>query len=82
MRSKRFEALGKRPINQDVFMEEWPEKGFVAMRSPYDPEPSIKIEGNVITELDGKKREDFDFLDYFIADYAIDKEMLSKMLLY
>lgn len=78
MRSKRFEALGKRPINQDVFMEEWPEKGFVAMRSPYDPEPSIKIEGNVITELDGKKREDFDFLDYFIADYAIDKEMAKE----
>ena len=59
-------------------MEEWPEKGFVAMRSPYDPEPSIKIEGNVITELDGKKREDFDFLDYFIADYAIDKEMAKE----
>ena len=78
MRSKRFEALGKRPINQDVFMEEWPEKGFVAMRSPYDPEPSIKIEENVITELDGKKREDFDFLDYFIADYAIDKEMAKE----
>ena len=78
MKSKRFEALGKRPINQDVFMEEWPEKGFVAMRSPYDPEPSIKIEGNVITELDGKKREDFDFLDYFIADYAIDKEMAKE----
>ncbi|MBC5624068.1 propanediol/glycerol family dehydratase large subunit [Clostridium sp. NSJ-49] len=78
MRSKRFETLGKRPINQDVFMEEWPEKGFVAMRSPYDPEPSIKIEGNVITELDGKKREDFDFLDYFIADYAIDKEMAKE----
>lgn len=78
MKSKRFEALGKRPINQDVFMEEWPEKGFVAMRSPYDPEPSIKIEENVITELDGKKREDFDFLDYFIADYAIDKEMAKE----
>lgn len=78
MRSKRFEALSKRPINQDVFMEEWPEKGFVAMRSPYDPSPSIKIEGNVITELDGKKRDDFDFIDYFIADYAIDKDMAKE----
>lgn len=78
MRSKRFEALGKRPINQDVFMEEWPEKGFVAMKSPYDPNPSIKIEGNVVTELDGKKRDDFDFLDYFIADYAIDKDMAKE----
>ncbi|MEI3412504.1 MAG: propanediol/glycerol family dehydratase large subunit [Blautia sp.] len=45
--------------------------GFVAMQSPYDPEPSLKIENGVITELDGKKRADFDFLDQFIADYAI-----------
>ena len=75
MRSKRFEALDRRPINQDVFMEEWPEKGFVAMSSPYDPKPSIKVDNGIITELDGKKRDDFDFIDYFIADYAIDKNM-------
>ena len=43
----------------------------MAMKSPYDPEPSVKVENGVITELDGKKREDFDFLDQFIADYAI-----------
>lgn len=75
MRSKRFEALDRRPINKDVFMEEWPEKGFVAMSSPYDPKPSIKVDNGIITELDGKKRNDFDFIDYFIADYAIDKNM-------
>lgn len=75
MRSKRFEALDRRPINQDVFMEEWPEKGFVAMSSPYDPKPSIKVDNGIITELDGKKRNDFDFIDYFIADYAIDKNI-------
>lgn len=75
MKSKRFEVLRKRPINQDVFMEEWPEKGFIAMSSPYDPSPSIKIDGETIIELDGKKRADFDFLDYFIADYTIDKNI-------
>lgn len=75
MKSKRFEVLGNRPINNDVFMEEWPEKGFVAMNSPYDPKPSIKVEKNIIIELDGKKRSEFDFIDYFIADYSIDKEM-------
>lgn len=78
MKSKRFEALNKRPINKDVFMEEWPEKGFIAMSSPYDPKPSIKIEAGVIVELDGKKREDFDFIDYFIADYAIDKDICKE----
>ena len=70
-RSKRFEALEKRPVNQDGFVNEWPEVGLIAMNSAFDPKPSIKIENGVVTELDGKKRADFDLLDYFIADHAI-----------
>ncbi|HCK2638817.1 MULTISPECIES: propanediol/glycerol family dehydratase large subunit, partial [Enterobacteriaceae] len=27
MRSKRFEALAKRPVNQDGFVKEWIEEG-------------------------------------------------------
>lgn len=77
-RSKRIEALDRRPVNLDGFINEWPEMGFVAMTSPYDPEPSIKIENGRITELDGKKREDFDFIDQFIADYAINIERAEK----
>lgn len=42
MRSKRFEALAKRPVNQDGFVKEWIEEGFIAMESPNDPKPSIK----------------------------------------
>lgn len=71
MRSKRFEALEKRPVNQDGFVKEWPEVGMIAMDSPNDPKPGIKIENGKVTELDGKKRDDFDMLDTFIADYAI-----------
>ena len=59
-RSKRIETLDKRPVNMDGYINEWPEMGFVAMSSPYDPKPSIKVEGGKIVELDGKKREDFD----------------------
>lgn len=70
-RSKRIEALDKRPVNLDGYINEWPEMGFVAMKSPYDPAPSVKVEDGRIVELDGKKREDFDFIDQFIADYAI-----------
>lgn len=70
--SKRFEALAKRPVNQDGFLQEWPEAGIIAMDSPYDPEPSLKIENGVITEMDGKSRAEFDFIDSFIADHAID----------
>jgi propanediol dehydratase large subunit len=67
-----MEALDRRPVNQDGFIDEWPEKGFIAMRSPYDPEPSIKIEDGKVMELDGRARKDFDFLDEFIADHCID----------
>lgn len=73
-RSKRIEALDKRPVNLDGYINEWPEMGFVAMKSPYDPHPSVKVENRKIIELDGKKRQDFDFIDQFIADYAINIE--------
>ncbi len=70
-RSKRFEILDQRAVNQDGFIDEWPEMGFTAMKSPYDPVASVRVENGVITELDGKERQDFDFLDQFIADHAI-----------
>ena len=70
-RSKRFETLDNRPVNQDGFLDEWPEMGFVAMHSPFDPKPSVRVENGVIVELDGKVRSAFDFNDQFIADYAI-----------
>ena len=73
-RSKRIETLDKRPVNLDGYINEWPEMGFTAMSSPYDPKPSIKVEDGKIVELDGKQRKDFDFIDQFIADYAINIE--------
>jgi len=54
MRSKRFEVLEQRPVNQDGFVAEWPEVGLMAMNGPNDPKPSIKIENGVVVELDGK----------------------------
>lgn len=77
-RSKRFEALAKRPVNQDGFVVEWPEVGLIAMGSPNDPKPSIKIQGGRVVELDGKPRADFDMIDQFIADYAINLEMAEQ----
>ena len=43
MKSKRFEVLAARPVNQDGYVQEWPEVGLIAMNSPFDPKPSIKI---------------------------------------
>src|SRR4051794_460777 len=71
-RSARTEILEARPVQLDGFVEEWPEVGMIAMESPYDPEPSIRVEDGVIVEMDGRERADFDFLDQFIADHAID----------
>ncbi|NCB92283.1 MAG: propanediol/glycerol family dehydratase large subunit [Clostridia bacterium] len=78
MKSKRIEILDNRPVNRDGYIDEWPEMGFVAMKSPYDPMPSVKVENGVITQLDGKTRDEFDFLDQFIADYAIRADRAEK----
>jgi propanediol dehydratase large subunit len=73
--SKRTEILEARPVNLDGFVEEWPEKGLVAMESDYDPQPSVRVEDGRIVELDGRTREQFDFMDTFIADHAIDVDV-------
>ena len=77
-RSKRTEILENRPVNLDGFVEEWPEVGMVAMDSPYDPEPSVRVDNGVVVEMDGRTREDFDFLDQFIADHAIDASAAQR----
>ncbi|KAF0337841.1 propanediol/glycerol family dehydratase large subunit [Pediococcus acidilactici] len=79
-RQKRFEELEKRPIHEDGFIKEWPDEGLVAMMGPNDPKPSIKIENGVVTELDGKKRADFDLIDLYIAKYGIKLENAEKVM--
>jgi propanediol dehydratase large subunit len=76
--SKRIKVLNERPVNKDGFINEWPEMGFIAMSSPYDPKPSIEVVEGVVVEFDGKKREEFDFIDQFIADYAINIDQTEK----
>ncbi len=78
MKSKRFEALAARPVNQDGYVKEWAEVGLIAMNSPFDPKPSIKVENGKVVELDGKSRAEFDMLDTFIADRAIRVEGAEK----
>lgn len=80
LRSKRFEVLENRPVNQDGFVKEWPEVGLIAMEGPNDPTPSIKLENGVVVELDGKARKDFDMLDYFIADHGINLEKTEEVM--
>ncbi|WP_423188505.1 propanediol/glycerol family dehydratase large subunit [Alkalibacterium sp. f15] len=80
MRSKRFQALEDRPVNKDGFISEWADEGLIAMESPNDPKPSIKIEGKKVIELDGKSREEFDMIDQFIAEYAINLDKAEEVM--
>lgn len=77
-RQKRFEVLAERPVNKDGFIKEWVEVGLVAMDSPNDPAPGIKIQDGKVVELDGKPREQFDLIDSWIADHCIDTAVAEK----
>ncbi|EAD7748232.1 propanediol/glycerol family dehydratase large subunit [Listeria monocytogenes] len=80
MKSKRFEELAKRPVNQDGFVKEWIEEGLIAMESPNDPKPSIKIENGKVVEMDSKKIADFDLIDHFIAKYGVDLSRAEEVM--
>ncbi len=69
--SRRFAVLAERAINKETFVEPWAEAGLMVADSPYDPSPSLRIENGKVVELDGKARADFDAIDYWIADHAI-----------
>jgi propanediol dehydratase large subunit len=78
MRSKRFQKLEERPINQETFIKPWPEVGLIPMDSPLDPAPSLRIEAGVVIEMDGKRREEFDIIDHFIVKHAINLEAAGR----
>lgn len=79
-RQKRFEVLDARPVNKDGFVAEWVDVGLIAMGSPNDPKPSVQVQNGKIVEMDGKRRENFDFNDRFIADYAINADRAEEMM--
>ncbi|MGD9123572.1 MAG: propanediol/glycerol family dehydratase large subunit [Desulfarculaceae bacterium] len=78
MKSKRFEELAARPVNKETFISPLVEAGLIPMDSPNDPLPSLKVVGGVVTEMDGTQREDFDMIDYFIADHGLDLEKAKR----
>ncbi|GAB4431877.1 MAG: propanediol/glycerol family dehydratase large subunit [Chloroflexi bacterium OHK40] len=71
-RSRRYELLDTREINRETFVEPWPEAGLIVAESPLDPRPSLRMEGGQVVELDGRPRAQFDAIDSFIADHALD----------
>lgn len=69
--TKRKQKYDQALVNQDVLSQESPEIGLIALDGPNDPRPSIKVVSGQIVEMDGKTREEFDFIDEFIAKYGI-----------
>ena len=74
----RMRVLDAKPVNLDGFSVTNPELGLVAMRSPFDPEPSLVCATASIVELDGKAAADFDVIDEFIARYGLDLDVAQE----
>ena len=77
-RSKRFEALAQRDINRETYVEPWAEAGLMVTDSPYDPAPSLRVEGGQVVELDGRTHDQFDALDLFIIAHALDLSVAEE----
>ncbi len=76
--SVRSAFYATRPISRDNLVPEDPALGLVAFSSPFDPEPSLRIEDGRVVELDGKREPDFDLIDEFVARRCIDLSVAQE----
>ena len=74
MRSKRFQKLEERPVNQETFIKPWPELGLIPMDSPLDPAPSLRIEAGVVMEMDGKHLGTGNAVNDFVKAFQVLKD--------
>ena len=74
----RMRVLDAKPVNLDGFSVADADLGLVAMRSPFDPSPSLVIRDGEVLELDGKALDNFDVIDEFVARYGIDLEVAPE----
>src|SRR3954453_17611618 len=77
-RSERFVSREQRELRRELLISPYPELGLVAMDGPNDPEPGLRIEGGAVVERDGRRAEDFDVIDRFVARYGIDLEVAAE----
>jgi propanediol dehydratase large subunit len=70
--SARSSFYATRPISRDNLVPEDPVLGLVAFSSPFDPEPSLRIDEGRVVELDGKPEDEFDLIDEFVARHGLD----------
>ena len=72
-RWKRMQEWDRRPLRLDSFAAESPEDGFAVFHSPWDPKPGLVLgPDGAVLEMDGRRAEDFDILDSFLAAHHLD----------
>jgi propanediol dehydratase large subunit len=76
-RSERFVSREARELRRELLISPYPELGLVAMDGPNDPEPGLEVEGGRIVAMDGRRAEDFDVIDRFVASYGLDLEVAA-----
>ena len=77
-RSERFVSREAREHRRELLVSPYPELGLVAMDGPNDPEPSLAVEDGRVVEIDGRREEDFDVIDHFLARYGIDLDAAGE----
>ena len=77
-KTKREIKYVESDVYQDVVAKEDPSIGLIALDCENDPKPSIQIHNGKIIEMDGKKENEFDMIDQFIARYGINKKTSEK----
>ena len=76
--SRRSAFYETRSISRDVVVPEYPELGLIAFDSPNDPEPSVRVEGGRIVEIDGRSETEFDLIDAFLATHGINPTVAEE----
>ena len=77
-RSERFASRERRELRREVLISPYPELGLVAMDGPHDPEPGLEVEDGRVVAMDGRRAEDFDIIDRFVARYGLDLDVAPE----
>ena len=77
-RSERFASRERRELRREVLISPYPELGLVAMDGPNDPEPGLEVEDGRVVAMDGRRAEDFDIIDQFVARYGLDLDVATE----
>jgi propanediol dehydratase large subunit len=77
-RSRRFVSRERRELRRELLVSPYPELGLVAMDGPNDPEPSLVVEDGRVVEIDGRREDEFDVIDHFVARRGIDVEAAAE----